>query len=54
MRTRTGLDRRLRGPLWIAFCWLLTMHYQVATIVMFADFEHLGLRLFAELARRLL
>lgn len=43
-----------RGPAWIALCWLLTLHYQLATIVMFADFDHLGLRLFAELARRLL
>jgi D-alanyl-lipoteichoic acid acyltransferase DltB (MBOAT superfamily) len=41
-----------RGPLWTAFCWLLTMHYQAATIVVFADFEHLGLRLFRELLAR--
>jgi len=40
------------GPLWTAVCWLLTMHYQIATIVVFADFEHLGWRLFRELGRR--
>jgi hypothetical protein len=28
------------------------MHYQIATIVVFADFEHLGWRLFRELGRR--
>lgn len=40
------------GRAWTLFCWLLTMNYQAATILMFADFEHLGLRVFAELARR--
>jgi hypothetical protein len=29
------------------------MHYQIATIVMFTDFDRLGLRFFGELGRRL-
>ncbi len=53
-------DRRWRergrpapsGRWWTFVCWLLTMHYQAATIVMFADFDHLGLRLAWELLRR--
>jgi D-alanyl-lipoteichoic acid acyltransferase DltB (MBOAT superfamily) len=50
-RRRLGA-RAPHGPLWTAFCWLLTMHYQLATIVVVADFEHLGLRLFRELLVR--
>lgn len=38
---------------WRAFAWLLTMHYQIATITLFMDFEHAGLRFFPELVRRL-
>ncbi len=54
LRRRTGLDRILRGPLWTACCWLLTMHYQLATVLMFSDFDHCGLRLLHELAQRTL
>jgi alginate O-acetyltransferase complex protein AlgI len=38
-----------RSILWTGVCWLLTMHFQIATIVVFVDFEHLGWRLFREL-----
>ncbi len=38
---------------WTALCWLVTMHYQIATIVIFADFQHMGMRLLPELWRRL-
>ncbi len=37
---------------WTALCWLLTMHFQIATILVFCDFEHLGLRVFRELLWR--
>jgi D-alanyl-lipoteichoic acid acyltransferase DltB (MBOAT superfamily) len=37
---------------WTGVCWLLTMHYQVATIFMFADFHHGGWRVLRELVRR--
>jgi alginate O-acetyltransferase complex protein AlgI len=53
MQRRLGWRGQPRNRPWTAFCWLLTMHYQIATIVMFVDFQHLGLRLFAELWRRL-
>ena len=39
---------------WTLMCWLLTMHYQVATIVIFVDFEHCGWRIFGEIGRRIL
>lgn len=42
------------GPLWTGLCWLLTMHYQIATIAVFVDFQHAGTRLLPELARRLI
>jgi alginate O-acetyltransferase complex protein AlgI len=38
--------------LWTAACWLLTMHYQAATMVMFVDFEHVGWRFLRELVWR--
>lgn len=25
---------------WVAICWVLTLHYQLATIVIFVDFDH--------------
>ena len=53
LRERLGWQGRPSGPAWTAFCWLLTVHYQIATIVIFADFEHLGIRLFGELLQRL-
>ncbi|MFN0134949.1 MAG: MBOAT family O-acyltransferase [Phycisphaerae bacterium] len=34
---------------WTGVCWLLTMHYQIVTIFMFADFEHFGTRVLREL-----
>jgi D-alanyl-lipoteichoic acid acyltransferase DltB (MBOAT superfamily) len=49
LRERWGLLAHLRGPVWTFFCWLLTMHYQIATIVVFADFEHAGWRILSEL-----
>lgn len=52
VRMQTGLDQVLRGRPWTVTCWLLTVHYQLATIVVFTDFDHLGLRLFGELAKR--
>ena len=50
---RAGWQEKLRSRWWTIFCWLLTMHYQIATIVMFVDFDHLGIRLFKELWRRM-
>lgn len=44
---------RPAGLPWTIFCWLLTMHFAIITIVIFTDFEHLGTRLFPELLRRL-
>jgi D-alanyl-lipoteichoic acid acyltransferase DltB (MBOAT superfamily) len=38
---------------WTFVCWLLTMHFAIATILVFADFEHLGSRIAMELWRRL-
>jgi alginate O-acetyltransferase complex protein AlgI len=38
-----------KSILWTAFCWLLTMHFQAATMVVFVDFEHAGWRLLREL-----
>lgn len=46
-------DRRPPSRPWTAVSWLLTMHYQIATIVVFTDFDHLGWRFFRELLRRL-
>ena len=46
--SRQGRERR-GGMLWTPVCWLLTMHYQAATIVVFCDFTHLGLPLLREL-----
>lgn len=51
---RRGGSGRPRGRLWTAVAWLLTMHYQIATIVVFTDFDHLGRRLLGTLAGRLL
>ena len=53
LRRRLGWDRRPAGPVWIGLSWLITMHYQLATIVIFVDFEHCGWRLFRELWHRL-
>jgi hypothetical protein len=43
---------RPAGLPWTAFCWLLTMHFAIVTIVVFTDFDHLGTRLFLELLHR--
>ncbi len=40
------------GYVWTIVCWLLTLHFAIATILVFADFEHLGSRIAAELWRR--
>lgn len=53
VRGRRGPETQPAGRVWTTVCWLLTMHYQTATIVIFTDFDHLGLRLFRELCRRL-
>ena len=53
LRKRLGWSGRPTGVWWALLCWIVTMHYQVATIVTFVDFEHLGWRLFRELWRRL-
>jgi hypothetical protein len=49
------LHARIRpaGAWWAVVCWLLTMHFALATIVMFMDFEHCGWRFLGELWRRL-
>jgi D-alanyl-lipoteichoic acid acyltransferase DltB (MBOAT superfamily) len=43
---------RPAGLPWTVFCWLLTIHFAIVTIVMFTDFDHLGTRIFPELLRR--
>jgi len=54
VRARVEWTRLLRGPVWVAGCWLVTMHYQVLTIFIFADFQYSGWRVLRELARRAL
>lgn len=54
LRRRLGWSGRPSGPLWTFSCWLLTMHYAIATIVVFTDFDHCGARFFRELLRRIL
>ena len=51
--TRDGVYKGPSGPIWTAFCWLATLHYQLATIIMFADFDHIASRLLPELIGRL-
>ncbi|MBK9118647.1 MAG: hypothetical protein IPM18_03455 [Phycisphaerales bacterium] len=53
LRARLG-PRAPRGRVWTVACWLLTMHYQAATIVVFADFQYAGTRVLGELGRRLI
>jgi D-alanyl-lipoteichoic acid acyltransferase DltB (MBOAT superfamily) len=48
-----GWVDRPAGRWWTMLCWLATMHFQIATIIVFVDFEHLGGRLFRELTQRL-
>jgi len=50
---RFGRKEHLGGVWWTALCWLITMHYQIASIVVFVDFDHLGRRLFTEIYNRL-
>ncbi len=52
LRCRLGWQGRSGGRARTAAGWLLTMHYQAASIVVFADFDHLGWRLFSELLGR--
>ena len=52
-RRAVGWEGRPAGAWWTALCWLLTLHYQLATIIIFVDFEHVGWRFFGELWRRL-
>jgi D-alanyl-lipoteichoic acid acyltransferase DltB (MBOAT superfamily) len=46
--------KKTKVLIWAFFCWLLTMHYQAATIFVFVDFEHFGVRFFRELIGRFL
>ncbi len=52
---RKRLHARIRpaGAWWTVVCWIVTMHFALATIVMFMDFEHCGFRILGELWRRL-
>ncbi|TWT43980.1 Peptidoglycan O-acetyltransferase [Phycisphaerae bacterium RAS1] len=51
---RRGEDAERAGSRWLApLAWLATMHYQAATIFLFADFRHAGTQFFPELLRRL-
>jgi alginate O-acetyltransferase complex protein AlgI len=50
---RLGWPERPGGPVWIVLSWLVTMHFQLATVMVFVDFDHLGMRLFGELLHRL-
>ena len=52
LRTALGWGTEWRGRAWLVIAWLLTMHYQLATILMFADFDYLGLRVMRELIIR--
>ena len=47
--TRESAATRTRTIAWTGVCWLLTMHYQIATLVVFADFQYAGWRLLREL-----
>ncbi len=49
-----GGEKPLRAWPARALAWVATMNYQAATIMIFADFEHCGLRLLRELGRRLI
>jgi D-alanyl-lipoteichoic acid acyltransferase DltB (MBOAT superfamily) len=53
LRQRLGWQGQPAGGWWTALCWLVTMHYQIATIVVFVDFHHRGGRLFHALWQRL-
>jgi len=53
LRARLGWREFGAGPVESALGWLLTLHYQLATIVIFTDFECLGVRFFPELLGRL-
>lgn len=54
LRRRLGWPDRPTSRARTLLCWLVTMHYQIATIIVFVDFEHLGWRIFGEIGRRLL
>jgi D-alanyl-lipoteichoic acid acyltransferase DltB (MBOAT superfamily) len=53
VRERWGWAGRPAGRVWTFVSWWLTMHYAVATIVIFTDFDHRGVRLLLELVRRM-
>jgi alginate O-acetyltransferase complex protein AlgI len=53
LRRWRGWPERPGGVVWTVGAWLLTMHYQMATIVVFFDFEHCGWRLLTTLATRI-
>ncbi|MBI5864160.1 MAG: hypothetical protein HZB38_06600 [Planctomycetes bacterium] len=54
LRNRLGWDGKPSGPAWTAFCWLITLQYQLVTVLVFVDFNYCATRLFANLAGRLL
>ena len=53
VRTQCGWRNLPSNRFWLACCWLVTMHFQLATILVFMDFRHCGLRFFRELWGRL-
>ncbi len=52
-RKRRGWDTRPSSRAWLVCCWILTVHYQLLTVLVFADFRHFGVRLYGELWSRL-
>lgn len=54
LRKRLGWRSHPSGKWWTVLCWVVTMHFGIATILMFMDFEYCGWRILGELWRRLL
>lgn len=52
--TARGWDRRLGNRWWTALCWLVTVQYQLITIIVFVDFQYAGTRFVPELWSRLM
>ena len=52
-RRKRGWEDRPSGPAWAATCWFVTMHYQLATIVIGLDPHYFGMRILPELFSRL-
>src|SRR5690606_34316049 len=45
--------RRVTNPAWVLASWVVTLSYQVLTVLVFVDFEHLGARILPEALRRI-